>query len=105
MSATKDIKSEYLAIRISPKIKFALELLSRKQYRSNTKVIEWLISQSINKEFGIEYPQDFPDGTHSTRQLSLIDFVWDENEISRLKKMAEFLPELITDEEKKLIGN
>lgn len=82
-------KVETLTIRVSPKIKYGLELLARKQHRTLSSVADWALSKAL-KEPG----EGLEDG--------LLEEVWDPLEPDRLVKLALKCPELLTYEEQLL---
>lgn len=79
------LKTEGLTIRMNPQVKFALELMARKQHRTLTLVVEWALQQAI-----ADPQQGLGD---------LLDKVWDPLEADRFIKMALNCPELLTYEE------
>lgn len=79
-----------VGIRIDPKIKFALDMMGRKQKRSLTAVIEWAISNAIAQQ-----PTDDINESFST----LIDKVWSTDEPTRFANMAFYMPESLTYDE------
>jgi hypothetical protein len=82
------LKTETLAVRLSPQTKFALELMARKQHRTLTLVVEWALQEVIlnpNQGLGELYHK-----------------VWDPLEPDRFIKMALHCPELLTYEEQLL---
>jgi hypothetical protein len=76
-------RSEVVTIRVDPKIRFGLELLSRKQYRNLSSVVEWAINEAIKGDQGIED----------------LDFIWDIEEADRFVKLAILYPNLLAYEE------
>jgi hypothetical protein len=86
-------KTEVVTLRIDPKIRFGLELLSRKQYRNLSSVVEWAINEALNGEDGIDN----------------LNFIWDVEEADRFINLALYYPELLSYEEqilwKLLSGN
>jgi len=78
------IKSEIVTLRLDPKTKFGLELLSRKQYRTLSSVVEWAINDALrNEEEGI----------------GDLDAIWDIDDADRLIKLALYKPNLLNYEE------
>lgn len=93
------VKGAYLAMRIAPKMKFTLELLARQQHRSATGVVEWMIARAADEAFGRDSEEEYPDGMRLPSRRSLVDFVWDEDEVIRLVGLAQHLPTLMSHEE------
>ena len=78
-----------VGIRIDPKIKFALDMMGRKQKRSLTAVVEWAISNAIAQQ-----------PTENSESFSgLIDKVWSTEEPTRFANMAFYMPESLTYDE------
>jgi hypothetical protein len=82
------LKTQGLTIRMNPQVKFALELMARKQHRTLTLVVEWALQQAI-----LDPAQGLGD---------ILDKVWDPMEPDRFVKMALHCPELLTYEEQLL---
>jgi hypothetical protein len=78
------VKTEVVTLRLDPKTKFGLELLSRKQYRSLSSVVEWAINYALQ------------NGTEGIEDL---DNIWDVEEADRLVKLAILQPNLLSYEE------
>ncbi len=77
-------KAEVLTVRLSPKMKFGLELLSRKQHRSLSAIVQHLLDRELREN------------------LRLLDQVWDVDERDRVVKLAMHSPDLLdVDEELK----
>lgn len=79
-----------VGLRISPKTKFALDMMSRKHLRSLTATIEWAVAQAISRE------------THDPTGMSLselVSAVWSVDEQERLLSMHRHCPELLTFDE------
>jgi hypothetical protein len=81
------LKTEVVTLRLNPKTRFGLELLSRKQYRTLSSVIEWSINEATAREH---------DG------IPELDNIWDVEEADRLVKLALTYPNLLTYEEQKI---
>ena len=76
-------KSEVVTLRLDPKTRFGLELLSRKQYRTLSSVVEWSINKTLK-------------GTNGILDL---DNIWDVYESDRLVKTALYQPNLLNYDE------
>jgi hypothetical protein len=96
--AGEQAKGLTLTIRISPKSKFVMELLARKQRRTVSAVIEWLAMQAADETFSesVEFEED---GVTHTVKRSLSDLLWDVDEVHRLINLAGLAPELMTYDE------
>lgn len=73
---------ETVSIRLEPKTKYGMELLSRKQYRSLNGVFSYIINDAIKKELD-----------------DLVEKVWDMDEAKRLQNLRTHAPHLLTYEE------
>lgn len=91
-------KTETLSLRIDPKTRYGLELLSRLQRRSATGVVEW----SLMTAFLSEGVRD-ADGRGSSI-ADAMDTLWQPDEPSRLIAMAFFYPALLTYEEERIFA-
>ncbi len=82
-------KAEALTMRVSPKLKYGLELLCRKQHRTLTSVMEWALSKALNDtNEGL-----FMDGHN------LLERLWEPDEPARLIRLAYDWHQLMTYEE------
>jgi predicted HicB family RNase H-like nuclease len=46
-------RSEVVTVRVDPKLKYLAELAARKQRRSLSRYVEWVIRQSLNGQLDI----------------------------------------------------
>jgi hypothetical protein len=104
----KPVKGAVITFRLTPKYKFALELMARRQHRSVTGVVEWAIDQALLAD-GIARPPAIPEviclenGAKVDAlkfHLSLLDKLWSPSESTRLVNFAKYAPELLSFEEK-----
>lgn len=91
-------KGESITIRVSPKIKWGVELLSRKQHRSVTSVVEWALDKALKLE---------DEGLCSYDQNgqlveNILEEVWDPDIVYRLINLACGYQYLMTYEEEML---
>ncbi len=86
----KQGKGTPFSIRLSPKTKFGLELLSRVTRRTNSAVIEVALEKEIKAELNLDV---------NGRKQNLADVVWDPDLICRFVKMAQFAPDILSIEE------
>ena len=95
-------KSEALALRLDPKIKYGLELLARKQKRSLTSVVEWIVHEALRTELVVEVrrPATLFSGNVSYEEYFLDD-IWDEDPLARLIKLVDFDKSLMTFDEER----
>ena len=95
-------KAEVLTVRLSPKMKFGLELLSRKQHRSLSAIVQHLLDRELREN--LKVAKDVDDGTGGWREehVRLLDLAWDPYEPDRLVKLGMHSPDLLdVDEELK----
>jgi len=91
-------KGEVITVRLTPKLKYGLELLSRKQHRSLSSIVTWSIEQMINAgNEGLYKEPGYIRGT------DLLNLLWDIDGADRLVKIAKHWPGLMTYEEEKLV--
>ncbi|CCQ90391.1 hypothetical protein NITGR_280107 [Nitrospina gracilis 3/211] len=86
-------RSEIVQVRLDPKLKFAAELAARKQRRTLSSFIEWVVDQAIKKE-----PLSIDPQNHLTI-FEAAESVWDLNDAIRFVLLARKLPSLLTYEE------
>jgi len=97
-TSSSGTKGEVITVRLSPKLKYGLELLSRKQHRSLSSIVTWSLEQMINSgEDGLYKEPGYVRGTH------LLNLLWDIDYADRLVKIAKYWPGLMTYEEEKLV--
>lgn len=82
IKTNKYTKTDTLTFRASKTTKYALELLARKQYRTMSNVLEYMIEKFAEKELG-----------------GLVNKVWDIDESVRIKNMKEHCPDLLSNDE------
>ncbi len=95
-------KGEVLTVRLSPKLKFGLELLSRKQHRSLSAIVHHLLDRELRENLNVRQDVEEPDGDWHVEQKRLLDLVWDPLPPDRLVKLGMHSPDLLDlDEELK----
>lgn len=88
-------KSESLTVRLSPRVKYGLELLARKQHRNLSSVVEWAVMEAIrNKQTGL---------LDKDNKLNLLDKLWHIEEMMRMELLKKHNPELLTFEEEVIL--
>ncbi len=94
--------AEVLTVRLSPKMKFGLELLSRKQHRSLSAIVQHLLDRELRENLTVAKDvEDDMRGWH-VEHVRILDLVWDPYEEDRLVKLATHSPDLLDlDEELK----
>lgn len=95
---SSDRKTEALSIRIDPRLKYGLELLSRHQRRAVTGVVEWALSEALSSEV----MTDVLENRYTL--ANVLPTLWSENEIERLLALWFHFPTLLTYEESRLVN-
>jgi hypothetical protein len=99
-------RSETLTVRLTPRMKYGLELQARKQHRTLAGVVEWAIERGLYHETdGLLKEMDITNsvsGTVEKAKLNLLEWLWDPSEIKRLCLLCMYAYELMTYEEQKL---
>lgn len=98
-------KGEPLSIRIDPKVRYGLELLSRAQRRSVTGVVEWAIAEAFRNET-VPMIESVKDGMRKTTVQPFNSYllsVWSVNEVERWLHLYRYSPDLLTYEEARMI--
>ena len=95
-------KSDVITVRLSPKLKYGLELLARKQHRPLSSVVSRAIEQSINDPEAGLY-KNTSKGLKIKEPKQMLDILWDVHPADRLVKLATHWPELMTYEEEKRV--
>ena len=88
-----ETKAEVVTLRLTPKIRYGLEILARQQRRTLSSVAEWAFFQAFKSESIRSYAGD------ETTLEEAIDRLWDPLEPDRLVKLAQAHPSLLTYEE------
>jgi len=96
------LKSDVITVRLNPKLKYGLEILSRKQHRNISSLVTWAIEQAINDpEDGLYKKMD--KGLKGEDPKQMLEVLWDVDPADRLVKLATHWPELMTYKQEKLI--
>jgi hypothetical protein len=90
-------RGEPLSVRIDPKTRYGLELLSRLQRRSVTGVVEWAIAEALRNSTIAD-----AGGRELTVEAALSD-AWSVNELERLISLWESYTHLLTFDEERLV--
>jgi hypothetical protein len=85
----KQAKTESITLRIAPKTKYGLDLLARRQHRTLTSVIEWIVSRSF--EHG-----ELAD------VAAVLERTWSPYESDRVMRLAKWCPQYLSYEEELL---
>lgn len=84
-------KGKLISLRLTPKMRYCVELLARVQRRNSiTAVIEFALDSLM---------QDSKSGLYDASGSYLPDLIWDEDEIYCFVKLCLHRPELLTYDE------
>ena len=89
-------RSETVTVRLDPKLRYLAELAARKQRRTLSSFIEWVIEESLKSIIYLENAE----GSRSIASLSAE--LWDVDEPDRFVKLAIRYPEMLTHDEQVL---
>ncbi len=90
-------RTEALAMRFDPQIKYMADLVSRQDRRSLTNFVEWAIDQALRQT------QLTVDGGHMAASDAK-EFLWDIDEAERLRKLLKHCPGLMRYHDQILIN-
>jgi len=91
-------RSETVTVRLDPKLRYLAELASRKQRRTLSSFIEWVIEDSLKREY-IHYENN--DQNVATF-FDAAGLLWDVNEVDRFLLLAKNFPDLLNHDEQVL---
>lgn len=91
-------KGDVITVRLNPKLKYGLELLSRKQHRNISSLVTWAVEQAINDPEDGLY-KNMSKGLKIAEPIQMLDVLWDNDPADRLVKIAIHWPELMTYED------
>ncbi|MCU1750068.1 hypothetical protein [Pseudomonas sp. 6D_7.1_Bac1] len=92
-------KTETLTLRLDPKVKMMIELISRIRRQSITGVVEAAIEEIA---FDLDAPFYFDGETEKWSLSSAVSEVWSTDESERFINMCFHLPSLLTYEEQRI---
>lgn len=90
-------RSITVGVRLDPKLRYLTELAARKQRRSLSSFIEWVVQESLGRILlreGSGYNNDY--GTSVADEAACL---WDIDEADRFARLALRYPDLLTHEE------
>lgn len=91
-------RTETVTVRLDPKLRYLAELASRKQRRTLSSFIEWVIEDSLKREY-IRHANNYEDAVTFFDAANLL---WDVNEVDRLLLLAKNFPDLLNHDEQVL---
>ncbi len=92
-------KTETLTLRLDPKVKLMIELISRIRRQSITGVVEAAIEEIA---FDLDAPFFYEKETNTWSLSSVVTEVWSTDESERFINMCYHLPTLLTYEEQRI---
>ncbi|UVM34406.1 hypothetical protein [Pseudomonas sp. B21-019] len=92
-------KTETLTLRLDPKVKLMIELISRIRRQSITGVVEAAIEEIA---FDLDAPFVSGGEAHPMSLLSAVSEIWSTDESERFVQLCHYLPSLITYEEQRI---
>jgi len=95
-------KSDVITVRLSPKLKYGLDLLARKQHRPLSSVVTWAIEQAINDPESGLY-KNMSKGLTVAKPKQMLEVLWDIDPADRLVKRAIHWPEIMTYEDELVV--
>lgn len=96
-SGAKLSRTETVTVRLDPKLRYLAELASRKQRRTLSSFIEWVIEDSLKREYICQ-----KNNEEAATFLDAARFLWDVNEVDRFLLLAERFSDLLTHNEQVL---
>jgi hypothetical protein len=91
-------KTGALSIRIDPRIRYGLELLSRVQRRNVTGVVEWAMQEAFSRETIADADGDVIVFAQAVRLL------WADNELERIFLLHFYFPTLLDFDESRMVN-
>lgn len=89
------LRTEVVAARLSPKVKYGLDLLARLHRRSIAQTVEWAVYRVVME-------QDQPDAPSGAGIGKLLEELWSPSPSERLELLASKRPDLMTYEDELL---
>ncbi len=89
----KPTRSETLGLRLDPRLKFALELLSREQRRSISGTVEWCVERALRSE----HTEAIDSGEWTFEEMTYR--IWDVDPLRQMVNLCAIAPKLATFEE------
>lgn len=89
-------RSETVTVRLDPKLRYLAELAARKQRRTLSSYIEWVLEDSLGRVLLVD------DNGFNAREISIADeaaYLWDVDEADRFARLALRYPDMLTHDE------
>lgn len=90
---SKLAKTEITTVRLDPKLRYLAELAARKQRRTLSSFIEWVVEQGL-KDISLRINHDGP-----VTVMEDANRLWDVDTPDRFVKLALLVPDLLTHDE------
>lgn len=93
-------RTNVITLRVTPKMRFGLELLAQERGETLTEVVTWAVSELFSTEqVGLlRYP------TGENHAVRVLDRVWSPVEYERVVRLGTYFPEFMTDRQQYLWG-
>jgi hypothetical protein len=88
-----------VVVRIDPRLKYIAELCARLHRRTLSSFIEWSVQTAVQQVKTGIYLQD---ETSPATLWDMRDLLWKSDEVDRFLALVEYLPDLLTFEERML---
>lgn len=92
-------KTETLTLRLDPKVKYTIELMSRIRRQSITSVIEAAVEAEA---FDLDTPVIIEGKRETWSLASAVSEFWSTDVVTRFLGLCAFMPELLTYEEQRI---
>lgn len=96
-TGTSQPKAESITVRLDPKIRYGLELMTRKQRRTLSSVVEWALLKAMESEDG-----GLIEKLKEGEIFNPMTTIWDTEEADRFYNLAAVRPAWLNFEEEKL---
>lgn len=86
-------RSEIITMRLTPRLRYLLELMARSQRRTTSSMLEWMVEQHTST-FMLQRPPQAP-----VALADVADILWHPDASVRLDQLARLFPALLTYDE------
>lgn len=91
-------RTNVVTLRVTPQVRFGLELLAQERGETLTEVVTWAVKQVFGTEqVGL---LRYATGEHSATRV--LDRVWSPYEYERVVRLGMYFPELMSDRQRQL---
>jgi hypothetical protein len=86
-------RTNVITLRVTPKVRFGLELLAHERSETLTQVVTW----AVESMFGTEHIGLLRYAAGESRATRVLDRVWSPDEHERVVRLGVYFPELMSD--------